>query len=82
MAPPFKLTRVPSLRTVEAFSAHISELDLNIPCAEEPDPVLLGEPVPGIKINGKTTRVWAIPSFAEHHGSIQTLVSDKAEPPF
>ena len=54
MAAPFKLTRVPSLRTVEAFRAHISELDLNIPCAEEPDPVLLGEPVPGIKINDKT----------------------------
>ena len=35
-----------------------------------------------LKINGKTTRVWAIPSFSEHLGHISPASGANAEPPF
>tara|TARA_R110000751_G_scaffold298652_1_gene408761 strand:- start:1536 stop:3071 length:1536 start_codon:yes stop_codon:yes gene_type:complete len=35
-----------------------------------------------LKINGKATRVWAIPTFSEHVGSIRTPIPLTAEAPF
>ncbi len=55
MSEPFKLTRVPSLKTVDAFREHVHALGVEIPCD---DAMLTGEaspltqPVP-IEINGK-----------------------------
>ena len=35
-----------------------------------------------LKINGKATRVWSIPSFSEHLVNIRPAASANAEPPF
>ena len=56
MPEPFKLTRIPSLKTVEAFRAHVASLGVEIPCddaiATEASP--LAEPLAGITVNGNT----------------------------
>src|SRR5262249_24087052 len=56
MADPFKLTRIPSLKTVADFRNHVQALGLDLPCddsikagGESP----LGTRVPGILVNGK-----------------------------
>ncbi len=56
MSAAFKLKRVPSLKTVEEFRAHVAALGVEIPCD---DAILtqespLAEPLKGICINGKT----------------------------
>ena len=56
MAEPFKLTRIPSLKTVQEFRRHLSSLGLEIPCDDE---ILQGgdsplaQPVPNLEMNGK-----------------------------
>ena len=62
MTEPFKLTRIPSLKTTEAFREHIASLDLDLPCddsielaAESPlakslDRITLGGKTPGNRI--------------------------------
>ena len=35
MSAPFKLTRIPSLKTVDAFRAHVASLGIEIPCEDE-----------------------------------------------
>jgi NADPH2 dehydrogenase len=64
MTEPFKLTRIPSLRTAAAFRQHISALGLELPCE---DAIATGsgsplaQPVPHVTINGKTIgNRWAI----------------------
>ena len=56
MSVPFKLTRIPSLKTVEAFREHVASLEVEIPCEDEiacaDSPV--GQPLDSITINGKT----------------------------
>jgi 2,4-dienoyl-CoA reductase-like NADH-dependent reductase (Old Yellow Enzyme family) len=56
MSSPFKLTRIPTLKTPEAFRAHVGSLGVEIPCddtiATEASPI--GEAFRGLKINGKT----------------------------
>ena len=56
MTEPFKLTRVPSLKTVEAFRAHVNSLGVEIPCDDsivtEASP--LAESFEGISVNNKT----------------------------
>jgi 2,4-dienoyl-CoA reductase-like NADH-dependent reductase (Old Yellow Enzyme family) len=56
MSEPFKLTRIPSLKTVDEFRRHCTTLGIEIPCddavivgAESP----LAQPVDDISINGK-----------------------------
>lgn len=53
---PFKLTRLPSLKTVEEFRAHVGSLGIDLPCddaiatgATSP----LAQPVDGLTVNGK-----------------------------
>lgn len=57
MHEPFKLTRVPSLKTVEEFRRHVSSLGLDLPCddaiiagSESP----LAKPFAGTRVNSKT----------------------------
>lgn len=53
----FKLTRIPSLKTVEAFREHVAGLNLDIPCDDtiQAGPVSpIVQPVPNITVNGKT----------------------------
>jgi NADPH2 dehydrogenase len=55
MSEPFKLTRVPSLKTVADFRAHCAALGLDLPCEDAlaTDTSPLAEPVPGLTVNGK-----------------------------
>ncbi len=53
----FKLTRIPSLKTVADFRQHVAGLGLDLPCDDQivagaSSP--LAQPVPGVTINGKT----------------------------
>ncbi|NBV20932.1 MAG: NADH:flavin oxidoreductase [Proteobacteria bacterium] len=55
MPEPFKLTRIPSLKTVADFRAHCAALGIELPCE---DAIVTGnsplaEPVPNVLINGK-----------------------------
>lgn len=60
----FKLTRVPSLRTVADFRQHVASLGLNLPCedvitAGKDSP--LAQPIPNLTVNGKRIgNRWAI----------------------
>ncbi len=52
----FKLTRIPTLKTVEAFRAHIASLGVELPCDDEivhgPESPL-AQPINDVEINGK-----------------------------
>src|SRR5512135_1018057 len=56
MAEPAKLTRIPSLKTVAEFRAHVACLGVDLPCE---DAIVTGsssplaQPLPAILINGK-----------------------------
>ena len=57
MTEPFKLTRVPTLKTPEAFRRHSASLGIDLPCDEEILPVAkspLATPLGRITLNGKT----------------------------
>ena len=56
MSKPFKLTRIPSLKTVNEFRQHVESLGLDIPCEERitQDDSPIGQPLQGLTINGKT----------------------------
>lgn len=64
MPEPFKLTRIPSLKTVADFRAHVASLGLDLPCddaiavgADSP----LTQPVANVRVNGKSIgNRWAI----------------------
>ncbi len=57
MPEPFKLARIPSLKTVEAFRKHIAALGVELPCEDQivagsgASPLL--QPVANVTINGK-----------------------------
>jgi len=60
----FKLTRIPSLKTVEDFRRHVASLDIDLPCEDQiasgPESPL-AQPCAGTTINGKTIENrWAI----------------------
>jgi 2,4-dienoyl-CoA reductase-like NADH-dependent reductase (Old Yellow Enzyme family) len=64
MPEPFKLARIPSLKTVEEFRQHVAALGIELPCE---DAIITGsasplaQPVAGVTINGKTMgNRWAI----------------------
>jgi len=56
MPDPYKLTRIPSLKTVDDFRRHCASLGLNLPCEDEivsgPNSPL-AQPIPSVTINGK-----------------------------
>lgn len=64
MSEPFKLVRIPSLKTVEDFRRHVASLGLDLPCedgiamgAESP----LARPIADVLINGKRVgNRWAV----------------------
>jgi len=64
MSEPFKLTRIPTLKTTEAFRTHVQSLGLDIRCDDAlltGDASPLTQPVEGVTINGKTIgNRWAI----------------------
>src|SRR5512134_763817 len=55
MPEPFKLVRIPSLKTVEDFRAHLATLGVKLPCE---DAIATGaaspltQPLDGVRING------------------------------
>ncbi|KAF0178405.1 MAG: NADH:flavin oxidoreductase [Limisphaerales bacterium] len=55
MAEPFKLTRIPSLKTVADFRAHCAGLGIELPCEDAiaPGNSPFAEPVPDLTVNGK-----------------------------
>ncbi|HEY2952717.1 MAG TPA: hypothetical protein VGK40_09050, partial [Verrucomicrobiae bacterium] len=64
MPEPFKLTRIPSLKTVTEFRSHVAALGLDLPCEDTivtgPDSPLT-KPVNTVSLNGKTIgNRWAI----------------------
>src|SRR5688500_941294 len=61
---PFKLTRIPSLKTVDDFRRHVASLNIELPCEDQ---IISGATSPlaqargGVTINGKTIKNrWAI----------------------
>ena len=56
MAEPIKLTRIPALKTVAEFRAHVASLGIDLPCEDTiaTGPASpLAQPLRGISINGK-----------------------------
>ena len=56
MPEPFKLTRIPSLKTVEDFRKHSAALGIELPCEDEIEAAAgspLAQPVANVTINGK-----------------------------
>src|SRR5687768_11480696 len=52
----FKLTRIPTLRTVEEFRKHLDALGLDLPCSNQLEPGAqspLAQPVARVRIRGK-----------------------------
>src|SRR5262245_53545851 len=64
MAAPFKLVRIPSLKTVADFRQHVACLGLELPCDEaiaQASDSPLAQPLDSIRINGKRLgNRWAI----------------------
>ena len=53
----FKLTRIPSLKTVGDFRSHVASLDIELPCEDDiatGSGSPLNQPVAGVTVNGKT----------------------------
>src|SRR5437764_3437575 len=64
MTQPFRLTRIPSLKTVADFRNHVASLGVQIPCE---DAITSGsgstrvQPMPGLTVNGKRIgNRWAV----------------------
>ena len=56
MPEPFKLTRIPSLKTVEDFRRHCAALGIDLPCEDGIESGAgspLAQPVPDVTVNGK-----------------------------
>jgi len=64
MSEPFKLTRLPSLKTVEEFRRHVASLGIDLPCEDQiatGNSSPLTQPIDGVTINGKRIgNRWAI----------------------
>jgi 2,4-dienoyl-CoA reductase-like NADH-dependent reductase (Old Yellow Enzyme family) len=80
MAEPPKLVRVPSLKTVADFRAHVAALGIELPCE---DGIVTGpasplaRPVSGVTINGKTLgNRWAIQPMEGWDGTTTGGITD------
>ena len=64
MAEPFKLIRIPSLKTVDDFRKHVASLGIDLPCEDQivtGSASPLSQPVTGVTINGKrVSNRWAV----------------------
>jgi 2,4-dienoyl-CoA reductase-like NADH-dependent reductase (Old Yellow Enzyme family) len=81
MSEPFKLTRIPSLKTVEDFRRHVASLGLDLPCE---DAIVCGpesplaQPLPGIIVNGKRIgNRWAVQPMEGWDGTTTGGVTDE-----
>lgn len=81
MAEPFKLTRIPSLKTVEDFRKHVASLGIDLPCE---DAIVSGPASPlvqsidGVPINGKRIgNRWAIHPMEGWDGTTTGGVTDE-----
>ena len=81
MSEPFKLTRIPSLKTVEDFRQHVASLGLDLPCE---DAIVCGpesplaQPLPGIIVNGKRIgNRWAVQPMEGWDGTTTGGVTDE-----
>jgi NADPH2 dehydrogenase len=77
----FKLTRIPSLKTVEDFRKHIAWLGIDLPCE---DSIVAGpssplaQPIEGVTINGKSIgNRWAIHPMEGWDGTTTGGVTDE-----
>jgi 2,4-dienoyl-CoA reductase-like NADH-dependent reductase (Old Yellow Enzyme family) len=80
MAEPFKLTRIPSLKTVEDFRKHVAALGIELPCE---DAIVSGpssplaQPVAGVAVNGKRIgNRWAVQPMEGWDGTTTGGVTD------
>jgi 2,4-dienoyl-CoA reductase-like NADH-dependent reductase (Old Yellow Enzyme family) len=75
MAEPFKITRIPTLKTTEAFRSHVQSLGLDIRCDDNLEAGTaspLTQPVNNVVINGKTIgNRWAIHPMEGWDGTIE-----------
>src|SRR2546425_8962572 len=76
-----RLVRIPTLKTVEEFRAHLSSLAIELPCD---DGILTGsssplaQPVAGVSINGKTIgNRWAIQPMEGWDGTTTGGITDE-----
>ncbi len=81
MSEPFKLTRIPSLKTVEDFRRHVASLGLDLPCEDAivcgPESPLV-QPLPGIIVNGKRIgNRWAVQPMEGWDGTTTGGVTDE-----
>jgi NADPH2 dehydrogenase len=81
MSEPFKLTRIPSLKTVADFRRHAASLGVDLPCD---DAIVSGptsplaQPVDGVRINGKRIgNRWAIHPMEGWDGTTTGGVTDE-----
>src|SRR5437868_731332 len=81
MAEPFKLTRIPSLKTVEDFRKHVASLGLDLPCE---DAIISGsaspltQPINDVTINGKRIgNRWAIHPMEGWDGTTTGGITDE-----
>src|SRR5688572_2463792 len=80
-AEPFKLTRIPTLKTVTDFRRHVASLNVELPCedaivsgADSP----LAQPISGVSINGKTIgNRWAIQPMEGWDATTAGAVTDE-----
>src|SRR5688572_6738718 len=80
MGPPFKLVRIPTLKSAEDFREHIALLGIELPCE---DVIVTGpssplaQPITGITINGKSIgNRWAIQPMEGWDGTTSGGISD------
>src|SRR5271157_3555295 len=81
MSEPFKLTRIPSLKTVEDFRQHVASLGLDLPCEDAivcgPESPLV-QPLPGLIVNGKRIgNRWAVQPMEGWDGTTTGGVTDE-----
>src|SRR5262245_2687820 len=81
MSEPFKLTRIPALKTVDEFRRHVASLNIELPCE---DTILTGsesplaKPVPNVTINGKTiANRWAVQPMEGWDGTTTGGITDE-----
>jgi len=77
---PFKLTRIPSLKTVEEFRAHVRKLGLDLPCDDSIAPSgssPLVQPIEKLRIHGKRlSNRWAIQPMEGWDGTTTGGITD------
>ncbi|MCI0746598.1 MAG: NADH:flavin oxidoreductase, partial [Verrucomicrobia subdivision 3 bacterium] len=81
MSEPFKLTRIPSLKTVDDFRRHVGSLNIDLPCE---DTIVTGsdsplaQPIQNATINGKTiANRWAIQPMEGWDGTATGGITDE-----